>query len=71
MSKLRRQPIFRAVGQTHAKWDTFEKPENKAKCMAVIYACLTAIHVSYFLVFKMPTITRARLAYISETWLSY
>ena len=23
------QPSFRAVGQTHAEWQTFEKPENK------------------------------------------
>ena len=29
MSKLVMQPSFRAVGQTHVKWYTFEKPENK------------------------------------------
>ena len=29
MSKLVMQPSFRAVGQTHAEWQTFEKPENK------------------------------------------
>ena len=29
LSKLVRQPSFRAVGQTHAEWQTFEKPENK------------------------------------------
>ena len=23
------QPSFRAVGQTHAKWKTFENPENE------------------------------------------
>ena len=23
------QPSFRAVGQTHAEWQTFEKPENE------------------------------------------
>ena len=23
------QPSFRAVGQIHAEWQTFEKPENK------------------------------------------
>ena len=29
MSKLVTQPSFRAVGQTHVKWSTFKKPENK------------------------------------------
>ena len=29
MWKLALQPRFRAVGQTHANWQTFEKPENK------------------------------------------
>ena len=29
MLKLVMQPSFRAVGQTHAEWQTFEKPENK------------------------------------------
>ena len=29
MSKLATQPSFRAVGQTHAEWQTFENPENK------------------------------------------
>ena len=29
MSKLVMQPSFRAVGQTHAEWQTFEEPENK------------------------------------------
>ena len=29
MSKLVMQPSFRAVGQTHAEWQTFEKPKNK------------------------------------------
>ena len=29
MSTLVIQPSFRAVGQTHAEWQTFEKPENK------------------------------------------
>ena len=29
MSKLVMQPNFRAVGQTHTEWQTFEKPENK------------------------------------------
>ena len=29
MSKLVMQPSFRAVGQTHTKWKTFEKPKNK------------------------------------------
>ena len=29
VSKLVMQPRFRAVGQTHVKWQTFEKPENK------------------------------------------
>ena len=29
MSKLVMQPSFRAVGQTYAKWQTFENPENK------------------------------------------
>ena len=29
MSKLVRQPSFRAVGQTHAKWQAFENLENK------------------------------------------
>ena len=33
VSELVMQPSFRAVGQTHAEWQTFEKPENK--CMAV------------------------------------
>ena len=28
MSKLVMQPSFRAVNQTHAEWQTFEKPEN-------------------------------------------
>ena len=23
------QSSFRAIGQTHAEWQTFEKPENK------------------------------------------
>ena len=27
--KLVLQPSFRAVGQTHVQWQTFEKPENK------------------------------------------
>ena len=31
MSKLVMQPSFRAVGQTHAEWSTFEKPENKRR----------------------------------------
>ena len=29
MRELVTQPSFRAVGQTHAKWQAFEKPENK------------------------------------------
>ena len=29
MSQLVTQPSFRAVGQTHAEWWTFENPENK------------------------------------------
>ena len=29
MSKLVMQPRFRAVDQTHAEWQTFEKLENK------------------------------------------
>ena len=29
MSKLAMQPSFRAVGQTHAEWQTFEKLEYK------------------------------------------
>ena len=29
VSKLVMQPSFRAVGQTHVEWQTFEKPENK------------------------------------------
>ena len=29
MSKLITQPHFRAVGQTQAEWQTFEKPKNK------------------------------------------
>ena len=29
VSKLVTQPSFRAVGLTHAEWQTFEKPENK------------------------------------------
>ena len=29
MLKLVTQPSFSAVGQTHAEWQTFEKPENK------------------------------------------
>ena len=33
VSELVMQPRFRAVGQKHAEWQTFEKPENK--CMAV------------------------------------
>ena len=33
VSKLVTQPSFRAVGQTHAEWQTFEKPENKRQIM--------------------------------------
>ena len=29
MSNLVTQPSFRAVGQTHAEWQTFEKLKNK------------------------------------------
>ena len=29
MSQLVTQPRFRKVGQTHATWQTFEKPNNK------------------------------------------
>ena len=29
MSKLVTQSSFKAVGQTNADWQTFEKPENK------------------------------------------
>ena len=29
MSKLVIQPSFRAVGQTHAEWQTFEELENE------------------------------------------
>ena len=28
VSKLVMQPSFRAAGQTHVEWQTFEKPEN-------------------------------------------
>ena len=36
VSKLVMQPSFRAVGQTHAEWQTFEKLEMiRDKCMAV------------------------------------
>ena len=40
MSKLVAQPSFRAVGQTHAGWSTFEKPENKRQ----MYVSQTWVH---------------------------
>ena len=49
MSKLVMQPSFRAVGQTHMEWQTFEKPENKRQMYgSQRYPCLTAIHLSLY-----------------------
>ena len=48
MSKLVLQPSFRAVGQTHAKWQT---------CRST-HAWLLYWFVSYFWVFQMSTIPR-------------
>ena len=35
MSTLVIQPSFRALGQTQAKWQTFEKPENMRQMCVV------------------------------------
>ena len=51
--KLVKRPSFRAVGQTHAKWLTFEKPENKRQ----MYGSHYLTFVSYFWVFQMSTIS--------------
>ena len=40
MSKLIMQSRFRAVGQTHAELQTFEKPENKSTHAWLPYICL-------------------------------
>ena len=65
MSKLVMQPSFRAVGQTHAEWQTFEKPSS------VVYPCLTAIHLSLILGFFKCLPFSVCLANSSETWLCY
>ena len=43
MSKLVIQPRFRAVGQTHAEWQTFEKLENKRQ----MYGSQVYLHKVY------------------------
>ena len=56
MSKLVTQLSFRAVGQTHAEWQTFEKLENKRQMngsqslLLEFFKCLPDCHtfVSYF-----------------------
>ena len=57
MSKLVMQPSFRAAGQTHAEWQTFEKLENvwQSDSPPQPY-CHTS--VSYFRVFQMSAIPR-------------
>ena len=58
MSKLVMQPSFRAEGQTHVKWQTFEKPENKRNVWQSVYPSLTAIHSSLIFRFlQMCTIS--------------
>ena len=59
MLKLVIQPSFRAVGQTQAEWQTFEKPEN------------TNGVVSLFGFFQCRLPFRVCLAYSSKTWLHY
>ena len=56
-SALVTQLSFRAVGQTHVKWQTFEKPENKRQIYSVSRP-MPDCHafVSYFRVFQMSTI---------------
>ena len=38
MSKLVTQPSFRAVGQTHAEWYTFENSENKRQIRGKLFS---------------------------------
>ena len=49
MSKLVMQPSFRAVGQTHAEWQTFEKPENKRQMYCGQAKLLTSLCYSHVL----------------------
>ena len=64
MSKLVMQPSFRAVGQTHAEWQTFEGHLSGT-------GRLTAIHLSLIFGFFKCLPFRVYLAYSSETWLCY
>ena len=44
MSKVAIQARFRTVGETHAKWQTFKKPDVREKCM-VVSINSTVIHL--------------------------
>ena len=42
------QPRFRAVGQTHAEWYTFVKPENKRQMYGTVSLPMPDCHIYWF-----------------------
>ena len=55
MLKVVIQPSFRAVGQKHVEWQTFEKPENRRQML--VHPSLLPYIVSYFGLFRMFVIS--------------
>ena len=67
--KLVVQLRFRAVGEMQAKWQTFEKLENKTQMYGL--GGLATMHLSLISRFFKCLPFHLCLAYSSETWLYY